>query len=111
MKANVYIDGFNLYYGRLKGTAYKWLDPQKLCELALPRHTINRIRYFTARVSARDGDLDAPRRQETYLKALQTIPKLSIHYGHFLVSKTFMPRYPSPQFGQRTVQVTKTEEK
>lgn len=23
---NVYIDGFNLYYGALKGSPYKWLD-------------------------------------------------------------------------------------
>ena len=25
-KTIVYIDGYNLYYGLLKGTAYKWLD-------------------------------------------------------------------------------------
>ncbi len=22
----VYIDGYNLYYGRIRGTAFKWLD-------------------------------------------------------------------------------------
>ena len=26
MRTYVYIDGFNLYYGALKGTAHKWLD-------------------------------------------------------------------------------------
>jgi hypothetical protein len=25
-KTNIYIDGYNLYYSRLKGTAFKWLD-------------------------------------------------------------------------------------
>ena len=25
MKVNVYIDGFNLYYGAVKGTPYRWL--------------------------------------------------------------------------------------
>ena len=25
-RVNVYVDGFNLYYGSLKGTPYKWLD-------------------------------------------------------------------------------------
>ena len=25
-KTIVYIDGYNLYYGLLKGTSYKWLD-------------------------------------------------------------------------------------
>jgi hypothetical protein len=26
MRANIYIDGFNLYYRALKGTPYRWLD-------------------------------------------------------------------------------------
>ena len=26
----VYVDGYNLYYGLLKGTPYKWLDPVRL---------------------------------------------------------------------------------
>lgn len=32
MKTRVYIDGFNLYYGCLKGTPYKWLDILHLFE-------------------------------------------------------------------------------
>jgi hypothetical protein len=48
--ANVYIDGFNLFYRCLKGTPYKWLDVARLSEHLLPKGTIvNRIRYFTAR--------------------------------------------------------------
>ena len=27
----VYIDGFNLYYGAVKGTRHKWLDLEALC--------------------------------------------------------------------------------
>jgi len=27
----VYIDGFNLFYGALKGSRYKWLDLDALC--------------------------------------------------------------------------------
>lgn len=30
MLTTIYIDGFNLYYGALKGTPYKWLDIVKL---------------------------------------------------------------------------------
>ncbi len=26
MRTYIYVDGFNLYYGALKGTAWKWLD-------------------------------------------------------------------------------------
>jgi len=25
MKVNIYVDGFNLYYGAVKGTPYRWL--------------------------------------------------------------------------------------
>ena len=33
MRTRVYIDGFNLYYGCLKGTPAKWLDPAILSGL------------------------------------------------------------------------------
>ena len=50
MRTNVYVDGFNLYYGALKRTPFKWIDLVKLAELLLPDgHRINRLRYFTAR--------------------------------------------------------------
>jgi hypothetical protein len=61
--ANVYIDGFNLYYGCLKGTPYKWLDPAALTRRLLPADEIKRIRYFTARVNPRFTDPRAPQRK------------------------------------------------
>ena len=74
MVTNVYIDGFNLYYGSLKGTPYKWLDLAELSSVLLPQDTISRIRYFTAQVNARPHDPQQPVRQQTYLRALPTIP-------------------------------------
>ena len=53
MKTNIYIDGFNLYYGCIKGTSYKWLDVAKMCRLLLPKDNIQRIKYFTALALAR----------------------------------------------------------
>ena len=50
MKANVYVDGLNLYYGALKHTRFKWLNPARLCEFRLPAFDIDRIEYFTALV-------------------------------------------------------------
>lgn len=47
-----YIDGFNFYYGAVKGTQYKWLNFEALCQRLLPRDHIVKIRYFTARVTA-----------------------------------------------------------
>lgn len=114
MKANVYVDGFNLYYGCMKdkGPGFKWLDLDTLCrKYLIPSNPINRIRYFTARISARPGDLDAPVRQETYLRALATIPRLSIHLGHFQRTKVRMPLVHPRSSGQKTEKVYKTEEK
>ena len=34
--ADVYIDGFNLYYGALRKTPYNWLNLRRLCEFLLP---------------------------------------------------------------------------
>ena len=55
MRTNVYIDAFNLYYGCLKGSPYRWLDLGLLCRLLLPGYSINRIRYFTAVVELVDA--------------------------------------------------------
>jgi uncharacterized LabA/DUF88 family protein len=111
MATNVYVDAFNLYYGTLKGTPYRWLDLGALCARLLPKDRINRIRYFTATVSARPDNPDAPQRQQVYLRALETVPGLSIHYGHYLSHVTRMPLANPRRRGARTVEVVKTEEK
>ena len=86
MRTYVYIDGFNLYYGALKSTEYKWLNPFDLAQKILPGLTINKIKYFTARVSGKI-DPGAPARQQTYIKALETLPNVEVVFGNFL-SKT-----------------------
>jgi hypothetical protein len=112
VKANVYIDGFNLYYGALKTRpACKWLDMDAFAQqLLLSGQTVNRIRYFIARVS-NVYDAQTPIRQATYLRALKTIPHLSIHEGTFRTNKVMLPlvnaRPGSPKFAK----VFKTEEK
>lgn len=110
-RTNVYVDGFNLFYGALKGSPYKWLDLEALCHHLLPKDTIHRIRYFTAKVSARPGDPQLPVRQETYLRALETLPTLSIHLGVFYVSTTRAYLANPPASGPKTAEVIKTEEK
>lgn len=110
-KANVYVDGFNLYYGCLKGTEYRWLDLGALCQKLIPSNPINRIRYFTARISARPLDPDGPVRQETYLRALAATPGLSIHLGHFQQTTVRAPLAKPKPGGAKTVEVLKTEEK
>ncbi|HET6385083.1 MAG TPA: NYN domain-containing protein, partial [Armatimonadota bacterium] len=109
-KTNVYIDGFNLYYG-IRKTPYRWLDPLQLCQRILHGRNIHRLRYFTARVKARGPDNSIIRRQQTYLRALQTLPNVEIHFGAFLVSRTRMKVASPHPGGPATVEVIKTEEK
>ncbi len=108
MKANIYVDGFNLYYGALRNTPYRWLDIEKLCHIMLPHDDINQIKYFTALVTPRQADPNQLTRQKTYLRALQTIPNLEIIYGHFSRNYVTMTLAP-PKKGY--VRVIKTEEK
>jgi hypothetical protein len=88
MRTIVYIDGFNLYYRLLaKRPAIKWLNPENLVSLVLGEgHEVVKVNYYTARVSGR-VDADAPRRQQLYLDALSSLPKLQVHFGTFLEMK------------------------
>ena len=108
-RTNVYIDGFNLYYGSLKKTPYKWLDVAKLCQVMLPKDTIQSIKFFTAHVSARPHDLQLPVRQQIYFRALKTIPNLTLVYGHFLTHS--VPMILTGSNPIQRVWVDKTEEK
>ncbi|MBI4498628.1 MAG: NYN domain-containing protein [Chloroflexi bacterium] len=111
MKANAYIDGFNFYYGAVRRTPYKWLDFSRLCQLLLRGDTVNRIRYFTAIVDSRPDDPQKTSRQLTYLRALETIPGLSVHLGHFLTQEVTRPLADPPLEGPQYVRVINTEEK
>jgi hypothetical protein len=111
MITNFYIDAFNLYYGCLKGTAFKWLDLHRFCELHFPTDSILEIHYCTARVKPRPADPHQPIRQQTYLRALGTLPNVTIHYGHYLEKPGMMPYAMPPAGGPATVRVIKSEEK
>lgn len=92
MRARAYIDGFNFYHRKLKSSKTKWTNLSELCGLLLdPTDTVELVRYFTADVSPRAGDIEAPTRQATYFRALKTIPELEIHKGTFLTRKIYRP--------------------
>jgi hypothetical protein len=108
MRVYVYVDGFNLYYRALKGTPYRWLNLDELSKRLLdPTDTVEKVRYFTARVSARAGDPDAPRRQQILLSALGTVPNIAFHYGKFLAKQKMRPLVSTGKF----VEIHDTEEK
>ena len=61
----VYIDGFNLYYGLVKGTLWKWLDLVALARSLLRDDMeLVGVKYFTSRVRQDDGNAQAVLHQD-----------------------------------------------
>ena len=100
MKIKVYVDGYNLYYGLLKKSPYKWLDPIALaklcCQISAPQHILKLLngqcetKYFTAKVLNNSAfDRTAGRDQDAYHSALTaTYPpeNLDIVFGYHTVT-------------------------
>ena len=101
MRTQVYVDGFNLYYGALKDTPFKWVDPVKLAYQLLPAsYSVSKLKYFTARVSG-IPDAGAPARQQAYLSALATLPEVEVIWGSFLSKTIWRPLTNLPVAGRR----------
>ena len=83
----------------------------QLCLQVLPGLNIHRIRYFTARVKPLPSDPRIRLRQETYIRALETLPNLTVHHGHYLQSEVSLPLVAPPGGGPRFAQILKMEEK
>ena len=106
--ACVYVDGFNLYYGALKDTPLRWLNPLALASNLFPAFDCVGCKYFSAPVSSKAGSLGQTLRQAVYWRALRTIPSLEIIEGHFKVRKTWArSANPPPDM----VEVIRVEEK
>ncbi len=105
-RIRVYVDGFNLYYGCLQGTPYRWLNVAALARGLLdplfPAYRLDHIRYFTAH--ARNPE---SARQRAYLFALESLPNLSIHLGQF---KSNVRSYPLAD-GTGFAEIQRNEEK
>jgi len=106
----VYVDGFNFFYGELRGTAWKWLDLEALFQKVLGhQNRLVKVKYFTARVQPTGADPTVNVRQEAYLRALKAYcPLVETYYGHFLRHRIPMEHANPPP---PTVAVWKNEEK
>jgi uncharacterized LabA/DUF88 family protein len=78
-KTAVYVDGYNLYYGRLRNTPYKWLDLVRLFDELLTVQDgvahIEAVKFFSAHALARfasHGNASV-QAQQAYHRALQTL--------------------------------------
>ncbi len=77
IKTIAYVDGFNLYFGSLRGTPYRWLDLcaliKRLCHEQNPACELVAIKYFTADIKAKlssHGEASC-KAQQDYLLSLQ----------------------------------------
>lgn len=95
LKTVVYIDGYNLYYGLLKGSTNKWLDLYKLFNdfVLDDKAELLEIRYYTAPVLSKMSDNpSSSQRQRTYLQALRKMSpqKIKIIEGKIVDSTPYL---------------------
>ncbi len=125
-RAFVYVDAWNLFYGALSKTPFKWLDVALLAEQMLPEYDVRCIRYYSAILDPRPGQEYKVERQRTYLRALEARSEgarsqgarsqearapLVIQYGRFRTHTTRLPLAEPEPGGPTTAEVLKTEEK
>jgi hypothetical protein len=113
-RTRVYIDGFNFYYAAFRRGgfgAYKWLDPVRFCDVALPRNAIDLVRFFTARLDPSRGRDGQRARQDVYLEALSTLPRLETHFGTFVEHPRLLRRVDIGRGGPLSAEVWVPEEK
>ncbi len=77
-KSIIYVDGFNLYYGSLKGTKWKWLNLERLFSYLRPDDEILKIKYFTT-----INNYPPKPEQIEYISALSTLPNIEIILGKY----------------------------
>ncbi|MDH5217152.1 MAG: NYN domain-containing protein [Gammaproteobacteria bacterium] len=120
MKTKIYIDGYNLYYGCLKHSPYKWLDIQRLfsdyiLKIQSPDSKIIKIKYFTADIKARVASRgqNASIAQANYHRALTTLypNEIEIIKGYYSLDKAELPVYKNPPDKNDRTTVWRLEEK
>ena len=93
MRAKVYYDGYNFYYGYLKGhPELKWLNLVSFARALVKSEVeIVGVEYFTSRIKTYPHDQAAVERQKIYLQGLSTLSGLRIHEGFYNKNKTWAP--------------------
>ncbi len=119
MKTTIYIDGYNLYYGALKDSAYKWLDVVRLFSHIAndnnPKTGNVSVKFFTAPILSRlatHGDL-SQKSQNDYHRALSRLypNDFEVVAGYFSISEGWFPKHQNPIDRKDTVKAYKLEEK
>lgn len=119
MKTAFFVDGYNMFYGLLAGTPYKWLDLPSLLDAIAhendPRSQAEEIHYFTSPVQpalASRGQ-QSKQAQDTYVRALKARGVI-VHWGRHRLDHRKAPRFVSrevPASRQDQVDIWNLEEK
>ena len=82
-RSHDHTDGFNLYYGALKGTPYKMaqLGSPVPSSASLRHHSRNQV--FHSKGDRQTNESDLGSRPRLVLRALRTIPNLTITWAIF----------------------------
>ena len=122
-RTTVYIDGYNLYYGRLRDSQHKWLDIVALFEQIVKiqdqESTVDAVKLFTAHALAKFAThgQKSVEAQQSYLRALELLypERMQITRGIHSHDKTgtLLPEYIAGQPYDRLkrTRVWKIEEK
>lgn len=119
MRTACFVDGYNLFYGLLAGTPYKWLDlPSLLAHIIrveYPDSTLDAVSFFTTGVMptlATRGTL-SKEAQDTYVRALK-VRGVEVLYGRHQLEPRNAPRFvdkDTPASRADQIGIWKLEEK
>lgn len=110
LRTIAYVDGYNLYYGRLSNTPYKWLDLKKLIAEILrvqnPVYELLEVKYFTSPVLARlaSRGQESQEAQARYIRALEATG-VKVILGRHQLEPGSAPAYFADQAPDRTKRV------
>jgi hypothetical protein len=111
MKIIAYIDAFNFYYGLTKGTSYKWCNLLLLCQNLFPEGEIVKVKVFAAFSKEFPGNPGQSKRQNSYFRALETIPQIEIIKGKYSIADKFLPLSEPKEGELKNVKVKVSKEK
>ena len=119
MRTACFVDGYNLFYGLLAGTQYKWLDlPALLAHIIRVEHpdnTLEAVSFFTSGVkpSLATRGIASKEAQDTYIRAL-IARGVTVFYGRHQLESGKAPRFidkDTPASRADQVEIWKLEEK
>lgn len=119
MRTAFFVDGYNLFYGLLAGTEFKWLDLpaplQHILHVQEPQSRVASISYFTAGVKpdlASRGIL-SKQAQDTYIRAIKA-RGVEVYFGRHRLEPGRAPRFidkSTPASRSDQVDIWQLEEK